>query len=391
MTSESNRDFNIEIEDTTSSSVNDVQLPLNFVTYGEVEHDDVKVYIHQDTYNAIERFSRSDMNRELGSILLGEYSQYSNKMHVVISHHIEAKYTDATASTLTFTHETWDYVHKEHETLYPNQKILGWQHTHPGYGIFLSHYDIFIQENFFNLPFQVAYVVDPKQNLRGFFQWKGGKIEKLKGYYVYDEVGKKIIVSKSGINSKEKNRIDNSSSNNYKKYLVAGGTLLSILVIVIGTMLGLMQSRLDEQDNRQRELENMIASQNQNNVVDSSDGLQLVQEAIVDRPVDPSIVQKIEELVKTVESQQNQIADQAQTITELRELLTADESPQLDSDNRMVFSYYIVKSGDTLIDICAELGIDYATNFSVIKAVNGLDDVSKIYIGQRLIVPIPIE
>ena len=32
---------------------------------------------------------------------------------------------------------------------YPDKKIVGWQHTHPGYGIFLSSYDIFIQENFY--------------------------------------------------------------------------------------------------------------------------------------------------------------------------------------------------------------------------------------------------
>ena len=108
--------------------------------------------------------------------------------------YIEARYTDASASTLTFTHETWDYVYKEQGAKYPDKKIVGWQHTHPSYGIFLSNYDLFIQENFFNLPFQVAYVIDPIQKIRGFFQWKNGKIEKLKGYYIYDDVGKSIKI-----------------------------------------------------------------------------------------------------------------------------------------------------------------------------------------------------
>lgn len=27
-----------------------------------------------------------------------------------------------------------------------------------------------------------------------FFQWKNGKIEKLKGYYVYDDIGKQIKI-----------------------------------------------------------------------------------------------------------------------------------------------------------------------------------------------------
>ena len=177
------KDFEIEIQEESSDKQDSIQLPMNFLTFGEVENDDVKVYIKQNVYKALEKLSLSDTSKELGSILIGDYCQELGKTHVVISEYIEAKYTDASASTLTFTHETWDYIHSEHERLYPNKRIIGWQHTHPNYGIFLSNYDLFIHENFFNLPFQIAYVIDPIQNLRGFFQWKNGKIEKLKGYY----------------------------------------------------------------------------------------------------------------------------------------------------------------------------------------------------------------
>lgn len=390
MTNESNRDFKIETEDQTTLSANDVQLPLNFVTHGEVEPDDVKVYIHQNTYNAIERFSRSDMDHELGSILFGGYSQYSNKMHVVISDHIEAKYTDATASTLTFTHETWDYIHKEHATRYPNLKILGWQHTHPGYGIFLSNYDVFIQENFFNLPFQVAYVVDPKQNLRGFFQWKSGKIEKLKGYYVYDEVGKEIILNKHTANRKVINGGENPSTNISKTYIIAGALFLTMALIGGIISIGQLQSRLNEQTSRQHELETMIASQDQR-IVNTNDALQSLQKVIVDKPIDTVTVKKIEEIAKKAESQQNQIDDQTKIITELRELVKADTSTQLVVDNPVVFSYYTVQRGDTLVDICIDLGIDYSANLSVIKAVNGLDDVNKIDVGKILLLPVPVK
>lgn len=171
------KDFEIELQEDSSDDSANIQLPMNFLAFGEIENDDVKVYIKQDVYKALEKLSASDTSKELGSIIIGDYSNELGKTHVVISEYIEAKYTDASASTLTFTHETWDYVHAEHERRYPNKRIIGWQHTHPNYGIFLSNYDLFIQENFFNLPFQIAYVIDPIQNLWGFFQWKNGKIE----------------------------------------------------------------------------------------------------------------------------------------------------------------------------------------------------------------------
>ena len=163
--------FDIEISEQEQEATGTVQLPLNFLTIGEIENDDVKVYIKQDVYKALEKYALADVEHERGTIILGDFYDELGKTHVVISNYIEARYTDASASTLTFTHETWDYVHKEQDSKYPDKKIVGWQHTHPSYGIFLSNYDLFIHENFFNLPFQVAYVIDPIQNLRGFFQW----------------------------------------------------------------------------------------------------------------------------------------------------------------------------------------------------------------------------
>ena len=194
------KEFDIELEQTTEQEESgSVQLPLNFLSFGEFEADDVKVYIKQNVYKALEKYAAEDTSTERGTILIGDYCEELGKIHVVISDYIEARYTDASASTLTFTHETWDYVHKQHSERFEQKKIIGWQHTHPNYGIFLSNYDLFIQENFFDLPFQIAYVIDPIQNLRGFFQWKDGKIEKLKGYYVYDEVGKPIKIEQKKV------------------------------------------------------------------------------------------------------------------------------------------------------------------------------------------------
>lgn len=154
-----NNNFEIELQESSTDQEAKVQLPVNFLSIGEIENDDVKVYIKQDVYKALEKYALADVEHERGTILLGDYCEDLGKTHVVISAYIEAKYTDASASTLTFTHETWDYVNKQHDSEFPNTRIVGWQHTHPNYGIFLSNYDLFIQQNFFNMPFQVAYVI----------------------------------------------------------------------------------------------------------------------------------------------------------------------------------------------------------------------------------------
>ncbi|MGN2339101.1 hypothetical protein ACTFIN_13420 [Clostridium cagae] len=101
-----------------------INLPVNFVVVGEIDVNDIKIYIKQNVYKEIEKLSKEDTSHERGGILIGDYAEINNKKNVIISGFIEARYTDASASTLTFTHETWNYIHKEHERLYSEKKNL---------------------------------------------------------------------------------------------------------------------------------------------------------------------------------------------------------------------------------------------------------------------------
>ena len=89
---------------------------------------------------------------------------------------------------VSFTYETWDYINEVKDEKYSNYSIIGWYHTHPGFGIFLSGMDKFIQDNYFNMPYQVALVVDPKASTNGIFAWQDGKIRSLKNCWIGDNV-----------------------------------------------------------------------------------------------------------------------------------------------------------------------------------------------------------
>jgi proteasome lid subunit RPN8/RPN11 len=146
----------------------------------------VTINIDNAVKEKIIKYSRSDTSRELAGVLLGHYKEKNEGEYVVnIEANIEALYTEGGKSNVTFTHKSWDYIDKVKEKKYPDLKIVGWFHTHPGFGIFLSEHDKFIQNNFFNLPWQVAYVIDPVQNQDGFFGFsEENRIIKLpfKGY-----------------------------------------------------------------------------------------------------------------------------------------------------------------------------------------------------------------
>jgi len=117
-------------------------------------------------------------DREVGGVLVGRIP--SDGSLPTISGAIPAISADEQRATLTFTQDAWEHVHRVLDTEFPQgDQIVGWYHSHPGFGIFLSGHDLFIHENFFGGPSQIAVVVDPHERTEGAFVWRAGKIEKM--------------------------------------------------------------------------------------------------------------------------------------------------------------------------------------------------------------------
>ena len=80
---------------------------------------------------------------------------------------------------ITFTQDSWARILGELDERYPDQQIVGWYHTHPGYGLFLSEQDRFIHRHFFSNTAQIALVIDPLAHEEGVFGWVDGEIAEL--------------------------------------------------------------------------------------------------------------------------------------------------------------------------------------------------------------------
>lgn len=373
-----NNDFEIDIQESTDANSSNVQLPLNFLSFGEIENDDVKVYIKQDVYKALEKYALQDVEHERGTIILGDYAEELGKTHVIISNYIEAKYTDASASTLTFTHETWDYVHKEHDAKFSDKKIVGWQHTHPSYGIFLSNYDLFIQENFFNMPFQVAYVIDPIQNIRGFFQWKNGKIEKLKGFYIYDDVGKQIKIETNKVEKGKQETVAKPS-----KVLYSVIALLCVLTTILGISAISINNKYSEQQKAQEKIIEKVDSQEEI-INNQNDTIAQLQEQLVNGLLDEDGKTTAEDLIAKIESHEITLQNQEEILGELKAFV----EKETEDESVIKFKAYTVQPGDTLTKICKSAGIDYSANSKIILSVNGIENVNQIFVGQIILLPV---
>ncbi len=143
------------------------------------------IVVYDSVLNSILEYSEKDLNRELGGFLIG-LTHEEPQPHLEIRRFLPALEARREHMSVTFTHETWSSVTREVDHSFPGEMVVGWQHTHPGFGIFLSSYDLFIHRHFFSAPWQVALVVDPRRQEFGFFQWRGEEIVDC-GFICVDE------------------------------------------------------------------------------------------------------------------------------------------------------------------------------------------------------------
>ncbi len=113
----------------------------------------------------IEEHCFSQTRTEVGGFLVGEMVDGKS----VVTHVIKAKHTAARMAQLTFTHDTWDAAFAEMAKIKPDAQLIGWYHSHPNFGVFLSDHDKFIQTQFFASDGRVTIVVDPIRGKRGWF------------------------------------------------------------------------------------------------------------------------------------------------------------------------------------------------------------------------------
>lgn len=254
-------------------------LPQNILPIGDRVEENKNIYILQSVYKEIHKFTQNKTTNESGGMLVGTVLEEFGKTNIIVSGFVEAKYCEATPTTLKFTHETWEYVHKEIEKKHPGKKIVGWIHTHPDFGIFLSEYDKFIHQNFFNEDYQVAYVVDPIQKIEGFYFWINEKIEKCKGFYIYDKTGAKITV---GADKEEAAVAKESSIFSIRNVLIAVLTVAVILLTFSNISTNQKLSKLEEQQKTHGESAKQSLSYMQQLIWSQADEIQKLKNALTE-------------------------------------------------------------------------------------------------------------
>ncbi|MBI1353552.1 MAG: hypothetical protein GC160_04345 [Acidobacteria bacterium] len=134
------------------------------------------IVVTQEVLRAVNQHLLEDVSRELGGLLLGNLYECPNTgaKYVKVDQYSKVKAGKGTEVSLEIAAEDWDCAAEDLAGKFRGKTLVGWYHSHPGMGPFLSGHDVAIHEERFPSDYGLALVIDPKAGLGGFFcRWDG--------------------------------------------------------------------------------------------------------------------------------------------------------------------------------------------------------------------------
>ncbi|MFO7619590.1 MAG: hypothetical protein R6W91_08095 [Thermoplasmata archaeon] len=111
---------------------------------------------------------------EVMGLMLGEVRTWKGRSYVMVRDVITSD-LDATSVSVKFDSSGFERLFEKLDDAGFDYVIVGWYHSHPGYGCFMSETDLATHMGSFVSPYQLAMVIDPKSFEMAAFGVKAGK------------------------------------------------------------------------------------------------------------------------------------------------------------------------------------------------------------------------
>jgi proteasome lid subunit RPN8/RPN11 len=149
----------------------------------------ISVFVTPRAFIRLCAHAGSDLDNEVGGWLVGKWRRDKNcdQQFIVVENALPAPFTRQGRAFLTFTQDSQVALQNLMEERFPDKELLGWYHTHPKMGVFLSAYDTWLHNNFFPQHYQIALVVEPHSSTGGFFiRQMDGSLDPRRYYGFYE-------------------------------------------------------------------------------------------------------------------------------------------------------------------------------------------------------------
>ncbi len=360
----------------TDLETNTTGFPNNVRQIGAAD-DGLRIYMEDYVHTYLYQYAKSSANGEKLAVLMGKNIILDGQETVFISGVLQARYTEKLKGMETITGKSWKYIGEEAEKYFKDLEIVGWMHSRPSFGAFVTSRDEAYHKKVFDKCNNVFFVVDPVDRLDRFYVLNeaGTALRPVKGYFIYYEkniqmqeymLENSLVQPKNGDTSSDKEdeadeRID--AADKIRRVLMnkhiekakkikskyAAFTCVSAALCLICVF---MSMSLVKSVSRINKLETDVVN----------------------------VMQTVEEQKVETKALADDISNYSPVIT-----VMAAENERED-DVEKTEKTYVIKEGDTLAEICRLFYGDDSKLWEVAE-LNDITNPDVIYYGKKIVLP----
>lgn len=156
----------------------------SIVQVGDFRRAQPLIFVQSRALRLMESHTRSTLKQEVGGLLLGNFYCHNTISFTYVEAAVPALQARSGSGSLFFSATSLQDIEEIRQTNYAHLRSVGWYHSHPGFGIFLSPTDLYSHRTTFNGGPFVAMVLDPVNRSDGIFAWMGKEIAGPLGYWI---------------------------------------------------------------------------------------------------------------------------------------------------------------------------------------------------------------
>lgn len=393
-----------------------IRRPKNIKQIGDVSSNR-KIYIEDYAFTYIRSIAYGDELEEQAGILLGECQKSQDEKCLFIKGVIKARIMEEDGRQgIYFDEKVWNGIYTDVEKYFPNLDVVGWFAALPDVTTERMQYLRRLHLDNFAGNMKTLYLINKADREESFYLYENGDLRKQKGYVCFYERNyemQEYMLQKRGhksVEAPEKDKVmksirtiiqEKEEQKLQKKnavFMYGISSFMVVVVLVIG--INLMNS-YEKMKNLDQSL-NTIALQMSNMNDNSGDNAAEVSGGVVsvnklDGNVYPTETETQTQMQTASQTQQNTASQQSsgsssitqQTIPTGTQASQETESQEAASEEAAAepeYESYIVKSGDTIMNICKRHYGDIS-KFNEIIELNDLENADQLYVGQEIKLP----
>lgn len=162
------------------------RIPNNIRQIGEIKGQQ-KIYIEDYAYTFLKKISRIPEEGGKVAILLGQYHWAEGNAYLFIKSALQIRNMEVSPEHIVFSDKVWGQVYEDSRKYFPQQEIVGWFISLPGFNMQINEVLLKTHLNHFAGNDKVLFATEPGEWEEAFFVYENNQLNRQPGYYIYYE------------------------------------------------------------------------------------------------------------------------------------------------------------------------------------------------------------